>query len=84
MNDINGRRSIESVENFTSSVLSLLDGMENKQDLKLLLRNLSTATIEQIVDAAIVAENYELCQTIKELTSELKTPTATDQYPAFT
>lgn len=84
MNEINGCRSIESVAHFTNSVLSLLGGMDNKKDLELLLSNLSPATIGQITDAAIAAEDYELCQTIKELTSAVKQETTIDPRPALT
>ncbi|RXK83138.1 hypothetical protein [Filimonas effusa] len=66
MDGFNRRSGAEAVSDLTSSVLSLLNGIDNKADMQLFLTNLSPAVIRQLVAAAATAEYYELCQFIKE------------------
>jgi hypothetical protein len=51
----------------TNCVLSVLNQLEGKEDMKLVLANLSAKNRQLIGEAALKNEYYEICQAVSEV-----------------
>lgn len=60
----------EAVEALTECVLTLLNKLESKDDVKTVLRSISPRNVRIIAEAALPREYYEICQAAREVQLE--------------
>lgn len=60
----------EAVASLTEYVLELMNSLEDKADMKTILRAISPEHVQLLADAALPREYYEICQAAKEIQQE--------------
>lgn len=60
----------EAVASLTEYVLGLMNSLDSKADMKIILRTISPEHVQLLADAALPREYYEICQAAKEVQEE--------------
>ncbi len=57
----------EIVASLTDYVLELMNRLDSKSDMKMILSNISPEYVQLLANAALPKEYYEICQAAKEI-----------------